>query len=101
MAATWRTIAPGKPTQNAFIESLNGRLRDELPNEELPDDLVHARRLPALWRYDYNHLRPHSSLGGLTPFQIRSTAEAEPSHHAHQPTIRPQGSPCDQRRQRV
>jgi len=63
----WHYIAPGKPQQNAFIESFNGRLRDELLNEEVFDSLGAARRMLALWRHDYNHVRPHSALGGHPP----------------------------------
>ena len=58
----WHYIDPGKPRQNAFIESFNGSLRDELLNEESFDSLDDARHGLALWRYDYNHVRPHSSL---------------------------------------
>jgi hypothetical protein len=63
----WHYIAPGKPQQNAFIESFNGRLRDELLNETLFDSLAHARAVLAEWRLDYNTIRPHSSLGNLPP----------------------------------
>lgn len=63
----WHYIAPGKPTQNAFIESFNGRLRDELLNETLFRSLGHAREVLALWKDDYNTVRPHSSLGNLPP----------------------------------
>jgi len=63
----WHYIAPGKPTQNAFIESFNGRLRDELLNETLFRSLDHARETLALWKDDYNTIRPHSSLGNLPP----------------------------------
>src|SRR5207237_2002195 len=63
----WHYIAPGKPTQNAFIESFNGRLRDELLNETLFTSLAHARAALAEWRLDYNTVRPHSSLGNLPP----------------------------------
>ena len=58
----WHYIDPGKPQQNGFIESFNGSLRDELLNEELFDSLADARRKLAIWRYDYNHVRPHSLL---------------------------------------
>ena len=58
----WHYIDPGKPQQNAFIESFNGSLRDELLNEEIFDSIEEARRKLALWRYDYNTVRPHSSL---------------------------------------
>ena len=71
----WHYITPGKPTENAFIESFNGRLRDECLNEEVFDSLAHARRVLARWRHDYNHVRPHSSLGGLTPAQARRATE--------------------------
>ena len=63
----WHYIAPGKPMQNGFVESFNGRMRDELLNEHLFDTLRHARNLVAAWRDDFNHRRPHSSLAGLTP----------------------------------
>ncbi|SEK35441.1 Integrase core domain-containing protein [Pacificibacter marinus] len=63
----WHYIDPGKPQQNGFIESFNGSLRDELLNEEIFDTLDDARRKLALWRYDYNQVRPHSSLGNKTP----------------------------------
>ena len=53
--------------QNGFVESFNGRLRDECLNEHLFDSLPDARQLIGAWRRDYNHERPHSSLGGLTP----------------------------------
>jgi len=63
----WHYIAPGKPTQNAFIESFNGRLRDELLNETLFRSLDHARQMLALWKDDYNTVRPHSALGNVPP----------------------------------
>jgi len=66
-AVDWHYIAPGKPTQNAFIESFNGRLRDELLNETLFTSLAHARVALEEWRRDYNTERPHSALGNLTP----------------------------------
>lgn len=68
----WHYIAPGKPTQNAFMESFNGRLRDELLNEEIFETLADARRRLQLWRHDYNDIRPHSSLGGMTPTARRA-----------------------------
>ena len=63
----WHYIAPGKPTQNAFIESFNGRLRDELLNETLFSSLDHARKALADWKDDYNNFRPHSALNNLAP----------------------------------
>jgi putative transposase len=76
----WHYIVPGKPTQNAFIESFNGRLRDELLNETLFTTLAQARAVLAEWRNDYNTVRPHSRLGGLTPAQIatQSTKDHQP-----------------------
>ena len=71
----WHYIDPGKPQQNAFIESFNGSLRDELLNEEWFNSLDDARRKLALWRYDYNNVRPHSSLGNQTPAEARRTLE--------------------------
>jgi transposase InsO family protein len=63
----WRFIAPGKPMQNGFCESFNGRMRDELLNESLFLGLDHARTRIADWADDYNQRRPHSALGYLTP----------------------------------
>jgi putative transposase len=63
----WHYIAPGKPQQNGFIESFNGRLRDELLNETLFRSLPHARAVLEAWRHDYNEERPHSKLGWMTP----------------------------------
>jgi len=63
----WHYIAPGKPMQNGFVESFNGRMRDECLNGHLFDSLRHARNLVAAWRNDFNNHRPHSSLAGLTP----------------------------------
>ena len=63
----WHYIAPGKPMQNGFVESFNGRMRDELLNESLFFGLDHARLLVAEWVEDYNTARPHSSLAYQTP----------------------------------
>ena len=71
----WHYIDPGKPQQNGFLESFNGSLRDELLNEEIFDSLTDARRKLARWRYDYNHVRPHSALGNLPPAQARRALE--------------------------
>lgn len=67
MQIGWHYIAPGKPQQNGFNESFNGRLRDELLNETLFRSLGHARAVLEDWRRDYNEQRPHSKLGWLTP----------------------------------
>ena len=66
----WHYIAPGKPTQNAFVESFNGRLRDECLNETLFTSMAQARAVLAAWRQDYHTVRPHSKLGGFTPAEI-------------------------------
>jgi len=66
----WHYIAPGKPMQNGFIESFNGKLRDEKLNETLFTTLHQARVELAQWRNDYNHHRPHSGLGWLTPSEF-------------------------------
>ena len=63
----WHYLAPGKPTQNAFIEFFNGRLRDEFLNETLFSTLAQARIALAMWRADYNGSRPHSKIGLQTP----------------------------------
>ena len=66
----WHYIAPGKPMQNGFVESFNGRLRDECLNEHLFTNLNEARQFIEEWRIDYNTNRPHSSLNGLTPTEF-------------------------------
>ena len=66
----WHYIEPGKPVQNAFIESFNSKLRDECLNEYVFTTLAEARAIIERWRQDYNHLRPHSSLGALTPVEF-------------------------------
>jgi transposase InsO family protein len=60
-ASRWHYIAPGKPMQNGFVESFNGRLRDECLNEHMFSSLSQARQLIEAWRDDYNHKRPHTS----------------------------------------
>lgn len=62
-----RFIQPGKPNQNCFVESFNGRFRDECLNQHVFHSLAHAKDLIEEWRYDYNRVRPHTSLGGKTP----------------------------------
>lgn len=64
-----RLIEPGKPNQNAYIESFNGRLRDECLNEHWFTSLAHARTVIDAWRREYNEERPKRALGGLTPSQ--------------------------------
>ena len=60
-------IQPGKPTQNAYIESFNGKFRDECLNEHWFQNLAQARAEIARWRADYNEVRPHSSCGRMPP----------------------------------
>lgn len=66
----WHYIAPGKPMQNGFVESFNGKLRNECLNETLFSSLHHARAVLAEWKHDYNTIRPHSAHGGKTPAVI-------------------------------
>ncbi len=73
-----RQIQPGKPNQNAYIESFNGRLRDECLNEHWFVSLGHARTIIEAWRQEYNNERPKKALGGLTPSAYaRQLAEAK------------------------
>jgi putative transposase len=66
----WHYIAPGKPTQNGFVESFNGRLRDECVNEHLFTNLNEAHQIIEAWRIDYNTNGPHTSLNGLKPTEF-------------------------------
>ncbi len=75
-------IRPGKPVENAFAESFNSRVRDELLNQHCFRSVRHARDLLADWRADYNAIRPHTALGGLSP-EAFLAAEADP--HGGQP----------------
>jgi len=71
-----RLIEPGKPNQNAYVESFNGRLRDECLNEHLFTNLLHARTVIETWRREYNEERPKKALGGLTPEAYAKTLAA-------------------------
>jgi putative transposase len=73
----WHYIAPGKPMQNGFVESFNGRFRDELLNETLFSSPGEARRQISAWQDDYNHHRPHSGLGNMTPVEFIATKGLE------------------------
>lgn len=73
----WHHIAPGKPMQNGFVESFNGRLRDECPNEHLFASYRHAREIIEEWRIDYNLSRPHTSLDGLTPHEFATRSRKD------------------------
>jgi len=68
-----RFIQPGKPVQNAYVESFNGKFRDECLNENVFIDLHDARNKIETWRRDYNSTRPHSSLNNLTPEEFAET----------------------------
>lgn len=66
----WHYIAPGKPMQNGFVESFNGRMRDELLNETMFRNMAHARAVIRAWATDFNETRPHSALGYQTPMEF-------------------------------
>lgn len=76
---TLRLIAPGKPTQNAYIESFNGRFRDECLNEHWFTSLAHAEVVIEAWRREYNEERPKRGLGGLTPAEYQKRLITERS----------------------
>jgi len=86
----WHYIDLGKPQQNAFVESFNGKLRDELLNETLFTSLIHARAVLAAWKHDYNTSRPHSGLGWLTPSEFAS--HSAPGKQWPSGAVQPQGS---------
>jgi putative transposase len=84
----WHYIAPGKPQQNGFVESFSGRLRDECLNETLFASLSHARSVLRNWRNDYNRVRPHSGIGGLTPADVaRRVVQQRPKGHHDDPGL--------------
>ena len=68
---------PGRPVDNAFIESFNGKFRDECLNQNWFMSLGHARQVIEKWRVDYNMVRPHSSLEDMTPEEFRLASENE------------------------
>ena len=72
---TLHFIAPGKPTENGYIESFNGKFRDECLNRHWFLDLADARATIEDWRTDYNQARPHSSLGYLTPAEFKQNID--------------------------
>ena len=77
-----KLIAPGKPTQNAFIESFNGRFRDECLNDHWFESLHAARAIISAWRRDYNEERPHSALSYRTPAEFAA-------QHRQRGTLKP------------
>jgi putative transposase len=90
----WHYIAPGKPMQNGYMESFNGKLRDECLNEHVFSSLAEARRVIEAWRVDYNEVRPHSSLAYQTPEEFAAAWNATTSN------IAPDGSACHRARSR-
>ena len=93
----WHYIAPGKPMQNGFVESLIGRFRDECLNEHVFRSLPVAPHLIEAWRADYNQARPHTSLGGLTPNEFATRSRE--GHNTNRVqlsagTLRGQGHNC-------
>ena len=79
-----KLIQPGKPTQNAYIESFNGKFRDECLNEHWFTSLAQARILIAAWRRDYNECRPHSSLEYQTPAEFAASYRVNPANPKEQ-----------------
>ena len=79
---TLKLIQPGKPMQNGYIESFNGKFRDECLNEHYFVTLAEARVRIASWRLDYNERRPHSTLGYLTPAEFAARCRANPPDSA-------------------
>jgi putative transposase len=89
-------IRPGRPVENGYIESFNGRLRDECLNVQVFFALADVRKKLELWRQDYNQVRPHSSLGDQPPavFARQWTTTAAPAPEKH-PDGRKKAAPCD------
>lgn len=83
-----KLIQPGKPTQNAYIESFNGRFRDECLNDHWFTSLAHARSLISSWRQDYNERRPHSALDYETPSEFAARHRANlPANNTKEQSI--------------
>ena len=74
----WHFIQPGKPTQNAFVESFNGKFRDECLADHWFSDIHEARRVIEDWRHDYNQVRPHSALNNQTPSEFAQNFRPTP-----------------------
>ncbi|MEN9149674.1 integrase core domain-containing protein, partial [Xanthomonas euvesicatoria] len=75
-------IEPGAPTQNAYIESFNGKFRDECLNEHWFTSLAQARDVIADWRRHYNQIRPHSSCGRIPPAQFAANYRTQQANNA-------------------
>ncbi len=86
-------IAPGSPWENGYAESFHSRLRDELLNAEVFADVREAQAMAASWRQEYNHHRPHSSLGYIPPARFAATLAGPPVGAAPLPPARPASSP--------
>ncbi len=71
-------VEPGSPWENGYAESFHSRLRDELLDAEIFDDLRTAKALAAHWKNEYNHRRPHSSLGYRTPASFAASLSGPP-----------------------
>ena len=69
----WHYIALGKPMQNAFIKTFDGRLREGLPNEEVSTSLADAQQKLDDWRRDYNEVRPHGAIGNKPPITLTNS----------------------------
>lgn len=82
-------IQPGKPVQNCFVESFNGRFREECLNQSWFTSLDYTRQTVADWREDYNTTRPHRSLGGLTPEQYACSLTSGSALRASPPVSLP------------
>ncbi len=90
----WHYILPGQATmENGFTESFNGKMRDEFLNENIFSTLTEAQHLAAEWLYDYNHVRPHSSLNYLAPMEFLKQQEAD---GARLLAVAPSASCCPQ-----
>jgi putative transposase len=76
---------PGKPNENAYIESFNGKFRDECLNEHWFISLAHARSVIEAWRIEYNTERPHGSLGNLTPQEFATSRANQTEERASLP----------------
>jgi putative transposase len=80
-------IRPGKPVDNAFIESFNGRLRDECLNSEIFLNLEDTKQKLHAWKHDYNHTRPHGSLGGMPPVEFVTAWQSNRPREAQSPKL--------------
>ena len=93
----WHYITPGKPSENGFTESLNGKIRDECLNEHWFQTLQQAKDIIHDWRQDYNYVRPHSTLTYKTPIEFIGVPNGEKREDfcslipVHKPAIKASG----------